>query len=58
MSVDLLEQLHIYSCIKMISFESNELNTLEVDNVRFETVVSHRILTIPEAKRGVYPTSY
>ncbi|MBD2518074.1 hypothetical protein H6G93_24460 [Nostoc sp. FACHB-973] len=38
----------------MTSFESNEINALEVDNVRFETVVSQRVLTIPEAKRGVY----
>ena len=38
----------------MASFESNETNGIEVDGVRFETVVSQRVLTIPEAKRGVY----
>ncbi|MEH1796415.1 hypothetical protein [Nostoc sp.] len=38
----------------MTSFESNEINAVEVDNVRFETVVSDRVLTIPEAKRGFY----
>ncbi|BAZ47600.1 hypothetical protein NIES4103_02020 [Nostoc sp. NIES-4103] len=38
----------------MTSFESNESNIVEVDNVTFETVVSQRVLTIPEAKRGVY----
>ncbi|MBW4423114.1 MAG: hypothetical protein KME50_01260 [Nostoc desertorum CM1-VF14] len=36
----------------MTSFESNEINAVEVDNVRFETVVSEKILTIPEAKHG------
>ncbi|MEA5601861.1 hypothetical protein [Nostoc sp. UHCC 0252] len=38
----------------MASFESNEINAVEVDNVRFETVASTRVLTIPEAKRGVF----
>ncbi|MBN3907488.1 MAG: hypothetical protein HWQ35_13270 [Nostoc sp. NMS1] len=38
----------------MTFLESNESNAVEVNNVRFETVVSQRILTIPEAKRGVY----
>jgi hypothetical protein len=38
----------------MASFELNEINAIEVDGVRFETVVSQRVLTIPEAKRGVY----
>jgi hypothetical protein len=38
----------------MTSFESNEINAVEVDNVTFETVVSERILTIPETKRGIY----
>ncbi|MDF5737132.1 MULTISPECIES: hypothetical protein [unclassified Nostoc] len=38
----------------MTSFESNEINAIEVDNVTFETVVSERVLTIPEAKCGVY----
>jgi hypothetical protein len=38
----------------MASFESNEINGVEVDNVSFETVVSQRVLTIPETKRGVY----
>jgi hypothetical protein len=38
----------------MTSFESNEINAVEVDNVRFETVVSERVLTIPETKRGIY----
>ncbi|QLE59186.1 hypothetical protein [Nostoc sp. TCL26-01] len=38
----------------MTSFKSNESNTVEVDNVKFETVVSERVLTIPEAKHGVY----
>ncbi|MEH2136009.1 hypothetical protein [Nostoc sp.] len=38
----------------MASFESNEINAVEVDNVRFETVVSERVLTIPETKRGIY----
>ncbi len=38
----------------MTSFELNEINVIEVDGVRFETVVSQRVLTIPEAKRGVY----
>jgi hypothetical protein len=37
----------------MESFESNETSTIEVDGVRFETVVSQTVLTIPEAKRGV-----
>ena len=34
--------------------ESNESNAVEVNGIRFETVVSERVLTIPEAKRGVY----
>ncbi|BAZ01669.1 hypothetical protein NIES37_56730 [Tolypothrix tenuis PCC 7101] len=38
----------------MTSFESNKIKTVEVDNVTFETVVSDRVLTIPEVKRGVY----
>ncbi|MEH2006240.1 hypothetical protein [Nostoc sp.] len=38
----------------MTSFESNEINAIEVDNVTFETVVLERVLTIPEAKCGVY----
>jgi hypothetical protein len=39
---------------KMTTFESNESNAIEVDNVRFETVVSEKVLTIPDTKRGVY----
>lgn len=38
----------------MTYFESNNSNAVEVDGIRFETVVSERVLTIPEAKRGVY----
>ena len=38
----------------MASFESNKINAVEVDNVRFETVVSASAVTIPEAKRGVF----
>jgi hypothetical protein len=38
----------------MASFESNEINAIEVDNVRFETVLSASAVTIPEAKRGVF----
>lgn len=38
----------------MTSSESNNSNAVEVDGIRFETVVSERVLTIPEAKRGVY----
>ncbi len=38
----------------MTSFEPNEINAVEVDNVRFETVASERVLIIPEAKRGVF----
>ncbi|MDF5725023.1 MAG: hypothetical protein PUP91_32140 [Rhizonema sp. PD37] len=34
--------------------ESNESNAVEVTGIRFETVVSQKVLTIPEAKRGVY----
>jgi hypothetical protein len=48
------ENLEIERVTNMTSFESNEINAVEVDNVRFETVVSKRVLTIPEAKRGVY----
>ncbi|MEH2055842.1 MAG: hypothetical protein V7K97_06675 [Nostoc sp.] len=48
------ENLEIERVAKMTSFESNEINAVEVDNVGFETVVSQRVLTIPEAKRGVY----
>ncbi len=33
---------------------SLESNAVEVTGIRFETVVSERVLTIPEAKRGVY----
>jgi hypothetical protein len=50
------KKLEIERVAKMTSFESNEINGVEVDNVRFETVVSERVLTIPEAKRGVYTT--
>ncbi|MDZ8054229.1 MAG: hypothetical protein RMX68_016905 [Aulosira sp. ZfuVER01] len=38
----------------MTYFEPNEINAVEVDNLRFETVVSEKVLTIPEAKHGVY----
>lgn len=38
----------------MTYLESNNSNVVEVDGIRFETVVSERVLTIPEAKRGVY----
>jgi hypothetical protein len=48
------ENLEIERVAKMTSFESNDSNAVEVDNVRFETVVSQRVLSIPEAKRGVY----
>ena len=34
--------------------ELNESNAVEVTGIRFETVVSERVLTIPEAKRGVF----
>jgi hypothetical protein len=52
-SLTAYENLEIERGAKMTSFESNEINAVEVDNVRFETVVSQRVLTIPEAKRGV-----
>lgn len=38
----------------MIYSESNNPNVVEVDGVQFKTVVSQTVLTIPEAKRGVY----
>ncbi|WP_017651332.1 hypothetical protein [Fortiea contorta] len=38
----------------MTSFESNESNTVEVNNIRFETLLSESVLTIPKAKHGVY----
>ncbi|MEH1819830.1 MAG: hypothetical protein V7L31_12250 [Nostoc sp.] len=38
----------------MASLESNEITAIEVDNVRFETVVSASAVTIPEARRGVF----
>lgn len=34
--------------------ESNESNAVEVNGIRFETLGSERVLTIPDAKRGVY----
>lgn len=34
--------------------ELNESNAVEVTGICFETVVSERVLTIPDAKRGVY----
>ncbi|RUR74478.1 hypothetical protein ACF3DV_12035 [Chlorogloeopsis fritschii PCC 9212] len=36
----------------MTSFESHDSNVVEVDGVRFETIVSQTLLTIPEPKRA------
>jgi hypothetical protein len=40
----------------MTSFEENYSDAVEVDGIQFKTVVSQRVLIIPEAKRGVYNT--
>jgi hypothetical protein len=48
------KNLEIKRVANMTSSESNESNAVEVNGIRFETVVWERVLTIPDAKRGVY----
>ncbi|WP_276745467.1 hypothetical protein [Chlorogloeopsis fritschii] len=38
----------------MTSCESNSSIMVEVDGIQFTTVVSERVLPIPEAKRGIF----